>query len=61
MDANTITNVISNLGFPIAVCVYMIYVNQKQTQAHKEEVSKMTEAINELKLAIASLIEKIKN
>lgn len=61
MDANAITNVISNLGFPIAVCVYMIYVNQKQTQAHKEEVSKMTEAINELKLAITSLIDKIKN
>lgn len=61
MDANAITTVISNLGFPIAVCIYMIYVNQKQTQAHKEEVSKMTEAINELKLAITSLIDKIKN
>lgn len=61
MDANTITNVISNLGFPIAVCIYMIYVNQKQTQAHKEEVSKMTEAITELKLAITSLIEKLTN
>lgn len=61
MDANVIITVISNLGFPIAVCIYMIYVNQKQTQAHKEEVSKMTEAINELKLAITSLIDKIKN
>ena len=61
MDANAITTVISNLGFPIAVCIYMIYVNQKQTQAHKEEVSKMTEAITELNLAITSLIDKLTN
>lgn len=61
MDANAVTTIISNLGFPICVAVYMIHTNQKQAQAHKEEVSKMTEAINELKLAITSLIDKIKN
>lgn len=61
MDANTITTLISTVGFPICVACYMINVNQKQAQAHKEEVSKMTEAINELKLAITSLIEKIKS
>ena len=61
IDADAITTVISNLGFPIAVSIYMMYVNQKQTQSHKEEVTKMTEAITELKLAINSLIEKIAN
>lgn len=60
MDASTITSVISNLGFPITVCIYMIYVNQKQAEQHKEEVGKMTEAVNELKIAITTLIEKLK-
>lgn len=59
MDANTLTTIISNLGFPVVVCIYMIYVNQKQAEAHKEEVSKMTQAITDLKIAVTSLVEKL--
>lgn len=59
MDANALTTIISNLGFPIVVCIYMIYVNQKQAEAHKEEVNKMTQAINELKIAVTALVEKL--
>ena len=42
MDAGTISSLIGSLGFPIAACIYMAYVNAKQTEAHKEEMSKMT-------------------
>lgn len=56
-----IANLIGSLGFPIAACIYMAYVNAKQTEAHKEEMSKMTEAVNELKIAITSLVDKINN
>ena len=56
-----IANLIGSLGFPIAACIYMAYVNAKQTEAHKEEMSKMTEAVNELKVAITSLVDKINN
>lgn len=59
MDANTLTTIISNLGFPVVVCIYMIYVNQKQAEAHKEEVSKMTQAITDLKIAVTALVEKL--
>ena len=59
MDVGTITNIIGSLGFPIAACIYMAYVNAKQTEAHKEEMSKMTEAVNDLKVAITSLVDKI--
>ena len=59
MDAGTISSLIGSLGFPIAACIYMAYVNAKQTEAHKEEMSKMTEAVNELKVAITSLVEKL--
>ena len=61
MDINAISSMIGSLGFPIAACIYMAYVNAKQTEAHKEEMSKMTEAVNELKIAIASLVDKISN
>ena len=56
-----IANLIGSLGFPIAACIYMAYVNAKQTEAHKEEMSKMTEAVNELKVAITSLVDKLNN
>lgn len=61
MDINTVSTIIGSLGFPIAACIYMAYVNAKQTEAHKEEMSKMTEAVNELKIAITSLVDKINN
>jgi uridine phosphorylase len=59
MELNTISTLISTLGFPIAVCIYMLYVNTKQTEAHKEEMSKITEAVNDLKVAITSLVDKL--
>ena len=61
MDINTISTIIGSLGFPIVACIYMAYVNSKQTEAHKEEMSKMTEAVNELKVAITSLVDKLNN
>ena len=59
MDVSAISNLIGSLGFPIAACIYMAYVNSKQTEAHKEEMAKMTEAVNELKDAVTSLVDKI--
>lgn len=61
MDVSTITSIISSLGFPIVACIYMAYMNAKQTEAHKEEMAKITEAVNELKIAITSLVDKISN
>ena len=59
MDINAISSTIGSLGFPIVACIYMAYVNAKQTEAHKAEMSKMTEAVNELKVAITSLVNKL--
>ena len=47
MDISTITQLISNLGFPIAVCIYLAYSNEK-----------LKSCIDENSKAIASL-EKI--
>lgn len=61
MDINIITQIISTVGFPIAACCYMAYANQKQTEQHKAEMDKMTEAVNDLKIAIVTLTEKFNN
>ncbi len=61
MDVSTITSMIGSLGFPIVACIYMAYVNAKQTEAHKEEMAKITEAVNDLKVAITSLVDKLNN
>ena len=46
MDINAVSTMIGSLGFPIAACIYMAYVNAKQTEAHKEEMAKMTGGMN---------------
>ena len=61
MDVGTITSMIGSLGFPIVACIYMAYVNGKETEAHKEEMAKITEAVNDLKVAITSLVDKLNN
>lgn len=58
MDFNAIVSAIGSVGFPIIACIYMVYVNNKQTEAHRLEMNNMTEAINELKIAIITLTEK---
>lgn len=59
MDVNGITTMISSLGFPIAACIYMAVINQKQAQTHREEIAKMTEAVDSLKIAIIKLTERL--
>lgn len=52
---NEIISAISTVGFPIVACIYMSYVNKQQTDAHKEEISKVTEALTDLKIVITEL------
>ena len=57
MDA--IAQIISTLGFPIAVCVYMFYSQEKERETHKNETDKLTEALNNNTLVIQSLKDAI--
>ena len=57
MDA--IAQIISTLGFPIAVCVYMFYSQEKERESHREETAKLTEALNNNTLVIQSLKDAI--
>ena len=60
MDANTITTLIGSVGFPIVACIAMgWYVKYQTDQNNKEEVQKMTEAINNNTIAMQKLVDKI--
>lgn len=68
--SNEIVQIISTLGFPIAMCVgacifikYQFDANNKNVEdmrkEHKEEVKSMTEALNNNTLALQRLIDKL--
>lgn len=59
MDWTALAQTVSTVGFPILACCYMFHIYDRQNQTHKEETNKLVEAINELKLALNTLIERL--
>lgn len=59
MDINTIAQVIGSLGFPIVACVALYTQGIKSAERHKEEMDKMSEAINNNTIAITKLVDKL--
>lgn len=57
----TVINLIKDLGFPIAVCIAMFWLNNKQVEQHKEEMSKVTDALNNNTLALTELRDRLNN
>ena len=56
---DNIVNVISSVGFPIAMALLLFWYMTKQNDAHKEETNSLKEAINKLEVAITALITKL--
>ena len=70
MDANTLITMIGSLGFPIVACCGMSYFFAKAndnyrldmkeaSERHKNEIDKMSEAINNNTKALELLIQKM--
>lgn len=49
MDNQTIINAISTIGFPIVMCLILVFVIYKSNENHKEEMNSLKESINTLK------------
>jgi len=58
MDPNLILQAISSVGFPIVVAAALFWKMNKQDQDHKEEMQKVTEAVNNNTLALQKLVDK---
>ena len=55
MDIQTITSIIGSLGFPIAACIAMFSMLNKERDEHKLEMAEITKAIQNNTLALEAL------
>lgn len=49
MDNQTIINAIGTIGFPIVMCLILVFVIYKSNENHKEEMKSLQDSINTLK------------
>ena len=54
-----IVNVISSVGFPITMALILLWYIYDSNNKHKEEVDKMSEALNNNTIAITKLLDKL--
>lgn len=59
MDGQVIMQAISTVGFPIVMCLLLVYVVYKMNDQHKEEMNKMNDALNNNTLAIQHLTDML--
>lgn len=53
--------IIQTVGFPIACAVAMFIMLQSEQKSHREESSKLTETITELKISFSEAIREQEN
>ncbi|MBO7713135.1 MAG: hypothetical protein J6S85_06165 [Methanobrevibacter sp.] len=61
MDVTQFVQLIANVGFPIACCIAMFILMQNNNKAHKEEMIKMTDALNNNTKAIEGLKDELRS
>lgn len=59
MDFATLSQLIGALGFPIVACIAMYIRMEKADEMHKEEMTKITESLNNNTLALQRLTDKL--
>lgn len=61
MDISAITTLISTIGFPIAACVAIFYMMNKEREDHKNEVDALKGVISEINQTLAALKQLIED
>ena len=59
MDLTVITQIISQVGFPIACCIIMFNALTREQESHKNEMSAIVAAVNNNTIALTKLSERI--
>lgn len=54
-----IVTIITNLGFPIAVCVMLMWYIRELTNKHQLETKEFTQALNQNTLVLQKLCDKL--
>ena len=61
MDGNMIIQAITSVGFPIVMCLMLMWYVREISSKHKEESDKFAEALNNNTLVLQKLCDKLDN
>lgn len=54
---NMISELVQTVGFPIAICCYLLFDRRKSDEAHKEETQTLTDALNNNTIVLSRILE----
>lgn len=60
MDIDSVTQLISNVGFPVAVCIALFFYMEKQNERHQQETDKLNETVQSNTKVLTELCTLIK-
>lgn len=59
MDVNTLIQIVGSLGFPIVACGALFWRMIKSDEQHKEEMNKISDALNNNTVALTRLTNQL--
>ena len=60
MDIDSIVQLISDVGFPVAVCIALFFYMEKQNERHQQEIDKLNETVQSNTKVLTELCTLIK-
>ena len=60
MDIDSIIQLISDVGFPVAVCIALFFYMEKQNERHQQEIDKLNETVQSNTKVLTELCTLIK-
>lgn len=60
MDIDSVLQLVSNVGFPVAVCIALFFYMEKQNERHQQETDKLNETVQSNTKVLTELCTLIK-
>ena len=60
MDIDSVTQLVSNVGFPVAVCIALFFYMERQNERHQQETDKLNETVQSNTKVLTELCTLIK-
>lgn len=60
MDIESVIQLVSNVGFPAAVCIALFFYMEKQNERHQQETDKLNETVQSNTKVLTELCTLIK-
>lgn len=60
MNIDSVSQLVSNVGFPVAVCIALFFYMEKQNERHQQETDKLNETVQSNTKVLTELCTLIK-